>query len=476
MAEDSELWDIICDGPYFPTKAVGDLSLTMPKTRKEYTDADKKAVETHFRAKKILVCGMGPDEYNRISACEITKEIWKALQIAHEGTTQGDSSSEFEDETDAGDNSMMEVENEENEYDLIFSLMDQSDDEDEDNSEVNLKDVQRNLKSYSPKKLISLASVLIDAYHSLVEDKDALTLELGEAEQTRDDLLLTKTIKNFSKENEALVKRVTEIEEERDDLLIVIADLRETIEGLRTESKHGNIRKGKEVASEAYIRLENELEAAGTSLQGIGFQREKTPYNPNIKYVIISDNWLCTHCGNNGYFKENCQAMVQSIQKNKVFAENGTVKGSSQQWFMDSGCSKHMTENTILLSVSQICDKGNKVEFLSKICTVTNLVTGEVICGGNNHIAIKCFYIWDFFYQEPEDLPQTLATLNVNSQSGGNNAHYMDSGVSTHMTNNSGNLSNLKPYNGNDKIIVGNGQELDITHVGKGIISGLRMS
>ncbi|XP_070002780.1 uncharacterized protein [Nicotiana sylvestris] len=88
MAEDSELWDIICDGPYFPTKAVGDLSLTMPKTRKEYTDADKKAVETHFRAKKILVCGMGPDEYNRISACEITKEIWKALQIAHEGTTQ----------------------------------------------------------------------------------------------------------------------------------------------------------------------------------------------------------------------------------------------------------------------------------------------------------------------------------------------------------------------------------------------------
>ncbi|XP_075085058.1 putative mitochondrial protein AtMg00300 [Nicotiana tabacum] len=33
----------------------------------------------------------------------------------------------------------------------------------------------------------------------------------------------------------------------------------------------------------------------------------------------------------------------------------------------------------ILLSVSQICDKGNKVEFLSKTCTATNLVTCEVI-------------------------------------------------------------------------------------------------
>ncbi|OIS99603.1 hypothetical protein A4A49_23651 [Nicotiana attenuata] len=82
----------------------------------------------------------------------------------------------------------------------------------------------------------------------------------------------------------------------------------------------------------------------------------------------------------------------------------------------------------------------------------------------------------DFSYQAPEDFLEALATLNVNSQSGGDNAHYMDSGASTHMTNNSSNLSNLKPYNGNDKIVVGNGQELDITHVRKGTISGLRIS
>ncbi|XP_075109315.1 uncharacterized protein LOC142181081 [Nicotiana tabacum] len=60
----------------------------MPKTRKEYTGADRKTVEKNFCAKKILVCGMGHDEYNRISACETAKEIWEALQMAHEGTTQ----------------------------------------------------------------------------------------------------------------------------------------------------------------------------------------------------------------------------------------------------------------------------------------------------------------------------------------------------------------------------------------------------
>lgn len=88
MAEDSELWDVICDGPYVPTKKVGEPAVMVPKTRKEYNDADRKAIEKNFRAKKILVCGIGPDEYNRISACQSTKEIWEALQTAHEGTTQ----------------------------------------------------------------------------------------------------------------------------------------------------------------------------------------------------------------------------------------------------------------------------------------------------------------------------------------------------------------------------------------------------
>ncbi|XP_070032852.1 uncharacterized protein [Nicotiana tomentosiformis] len=39
-------------------------------------------------AKKILVCGIRPDEYNCISACQSAKEIWEAFQTTHEGTTQ----------------------------------------------------------------------------------------------------------------------------------------------------------------------------------------------------------------------------------------------------------------------------------------------------------------------------------------------------------------------------------------------------
>nr|XP_009621815.1 uncharacterized protein LOC104113378 [Nicotiana tomentosiformis] len=84
----------------------------------------------------------------------------------------------------------------------------------------------------------------------------------------------------------------------------------------------------------------------GGNIHGVGFQREKTSYNPHSKCVTILDNWLCTHCGNTGHFKENCKARIQSQQKNKVFVEKEEVKESSQKWYMDSGCPKHMTGST----------------------------------------------------------------------------------------------------------------------------------
>ncbi|XP_070003059.1 uncharacterized protein [Nicotiana sylvestris] len=357
MDKDSKLWDVICDGPFIPTKNLGDPAVAIPKMRKEFNDADRKDIEKNFRAKNFFVYGIGPDEYNKISACQLAKEIWKALQTAHEGTTQvkiskidmltteyelfrmkndesiqdmhtrftsiinelhslgesitrnklvrkilsvlpsswesnvnaiteakdlqtltmdelvgnlktyemkkkknnerrepkreknlvlktdinnssgedgdmayltkrfqkmvrknegipkretkrnqvpdkrlkrkndadnvvkqalaarGDSSIESEEENDHGGSLMMVVENETTEYDSIFALVAQSnDDEDVDDDEVNFLDVQRNLKSYSPKKLMSLANVVIDAYHSLINDKDALTMELEEVE------------------------------------------------------------------------------------------------------------------------------------------------------------------------------------------------------------------------------------------------------------------------------------------------------
>lgn len=44
--------------------------------------------------------------------------------------------------------------------------------------------------------------------------------------------------------------------------------------------------------------------------------------------------------------------------------------------------------------------------------------------------------------------------------------YYVDMGASSHITNDPGNLINLVPYKGHDKIMVGDGSDLHISQVG----------
>ncbi|XP_070055482.1 uncharacterized protein [Nicotiana tomentosiformis] len=189
--------------------------------------------------------------------------------------TKGDFSSESEDD-EQGNTSIMAIESEVTQYDSIFSLMAKSDDDDD---EVNFLDVQRNLKSYSQKKLRSLANVLVDVYHNIINDKNALTEKIREIEHERDDLLvivvdLKETIKELKKEKDVLTERIGEIGHEKDDLLVVVVDLKETIEDFKKENNSVKISmkncinssKGMEVTSEEHLKIENELKKAKLSL------------------------------------------------------------------------------------------------------------------------------------------------------------------------------------------------------------------
>ncbi|XP_049389484.1 uncharacterized protein LOC125853776 [Solanum stenotomum] len=98
MAEDSELWDIVLDGPFIPTKEVneGEITRVIPNTRQQYDEAERKKIEKSYKAKKLLVCGIGAEEYNCISACESANEIWDCLRTTHEeGETIHEMSTRF---------------------------------------------------------------------------------------------------------------------------------------------------------------------------------------------------------------------------------------------------------------------------------------------------------------------------------------------------------------------------------------------
>ena len=90
------------------------------------------------------------------------------------------------------------------------------------------------------------------------------------------------------------------------------------------------------------------------------------------------------------------------------------------------------------------------------------------ICGKMNHLAIDCWYRFDYSYQS-EEFPQALAALSFNDTN--DHSFYVDSGATSHMTNDPGKLSSIKPYKGNDMIYVGDGNSLPISHIGDAHVS-----
>ena len=60
----------------------------VPKPMSEFTKEDFEKFEINAMAVKILHCGLGPHEHNRVMGCKSAKQIWDLLQITHEGTNE----------------------------------------------------------------------------------------------------------------------------------------------------------------------------------------------------------------------------------------------------------------------------------------------------------------------------------------------------------------------------------------------------
>lgn len=77
----------ILNRPTISMKDAFDSRKQVPKYRKRWDVAKKVVIQNNGKAKKILTCGVGPDEYNRILSYLNAKQNWDTLQTSHEFTS-----------------------------------------------------------------------------------------------------------------------------------------------------------------------------------------------------------------------------------------------------------------------------------------------------------------------------------------------------------------------------------------------------
>jgi hypothetical protein len=83
---DYKAWKIITGGPYIPTKIVNETKVF--KSKEEWDERDSHLIQLNAKAINMLYCALDANEFNRISACESTKEMWDKLEVTYEGTNQ----------------------------------------------------------------------------------------------------------------------------------------------------------------------------------------------------------------------------------------------------------------------------------------------------------------------------------------------------------------------------------------------------
>jgi hypothetical protein len=81
-----DVWDVIEDGPFSPTKIVDGITIAKPKV--EWTADERKKMELNAKALTCLYCSLDANVFNQISGCESAKEVWDKIQVTYEGTTQ----------------------------------------------------------------------------------------------------------------------------------------------------------------------------------------------------------------------------------------------------------------------------------------------------------------------------------------------------------------------------------------------------
>ncbi|KAH0665121.1 hypothetical protein KY285_026327 [Solanum tuberosum] len=257
----------------------------------------------------------------------------------------------------------MAIENDENVFNSIFSLMAKSDDKDDQN-EVTLLDLKDDLDSLPIKILRKLTALLIDSVDELTSENLMISEKLGLCEDENSVLnaqMSELSIRIGILETDSLEpsegpgtsvggkRKLSILEEELEEKLKILDS--KLVASLETNSQlRKDLGKVKEELSHSLKWTDTSKILSNLSNQsfngkkGLGRRPIEPPYNPHRKYMSVSDNLLCTHCGRNGHLKEKCESLRKAKERDVKFvrSENDVKKGHK-----GPGPGYHFSNNTL---------------------------------------------------------------------------------------------------------------------------------
>ncbi|CAM8914420.1 unnamed protein product [Rhodiola kirilowii] len=364
----------------------------MPKPEALWSEADDVAAVGNSKALNVIFYGVDENVFKLIAECEVAKEAWDILRIAYEGP---DSESNDEEEEHEKVNLVGLVvtiedcsETSENPYSSALSkqpVNDASSSDDEGHAH------ETSIETY--KELYEKWLLVIGLNKKLTETVAGLTEKKKDKKWQEVELLLAQKVElldtvsvlkaEMEKNRETHPAGLVELRRKNDDLSRKEAHLlnsgSKNLESIprsqRIEDGHRGLAFNGNSGSDKTSSVKAKLKPAQRAEQSVNHYPEKQLGNQGRKKLMHNrgrhgtewrrNNRTCWYCYQMGHIKSRCRLLlaeqkvmesrvtprVRQVWKPKTRKEVCFVALSSfshmkeECWYLDSGCSAHMTGN-----------------------------------------------------------------------------------------------------------------------------------
>nr|KYP41500.1 Copia protein [Cajanus cajan] len=349
-AIDLNIRDSVENGPFIPTIIVGHEIKDLPKD--QWSDDDRRKVQYNLKAKNIITSALGIHEYFRISNCTSAKEMWDTLKVTHEGTNDVKRSRRI----------ILT-----HEYEL-FRMNQNESIQDMEKIFTHIINHLASLGKVFPnedlinKVLRCLSREWKPKVTAIAESKDLTTMSLaslfGKLQEDEMELMRLSQNEDSDKNKRSIALKASSSSHEEN-------------------GKDDNIEEDDDDDEDfsLFIKRFNKF------LRNKG-NRRKFNFNIKKKGEESSSTPRCYECNQPGHLKLECPIYKKKMEKsnNKNFKDKKSKKvyitweendmdsndSKTQTWYIDSGCSKHMTGDA------------------SKFIDLTPKKSGHVTYGDNN--------------------------------------------------------------------------------------------